>query len=357
MTPSSIRAVLLLSISFFLISFKTLRAAAAAQASTFSFSCEDAARRLGQPVDGWKVVKNRKNAGAGGERCVRDVANLTCEALENLYYHPETRIAGCCQADGSVTWQDEEAKLGFCCAPGHDWTGDISSGEGGCCPTGMIMVEGMCVDKATTTEGDEEKGKSGGCGCHSSSKTLSSDEPMVSAAAVEASSEVVEDFQDDELDPTDIGIRYGRCYTLGIADGRQIGSNRENAIYTPGGLFQDIPFRVCSSTSDCARRERDEELTSKDSFVLEDQMGRYNDAKGTMGWVTSTLRGVLKMMFTTDGDDASVFVAKRNASCVDGDRPCGLLLRGLPVELRFNETECWVEESAHTSFDRERDEL
>ena len=59
-------------------------------------SCEAAARRLGQPVDGWKIVKTFERAPSGKKRvksetCVREVTDLECESLETLYYHPVKR--------------------------------------------------------------------------------------------------------------------------------------------------------------------------------------------------------------------------------------------------------------------------
>ncbi|KAK7054456.1 hypothetical protein VNI00_003654 [Paramarasmius palmivorus] len=311
--PMPRHRVAFLSILFFL---QTSQAALGSD-----ITCEAAARRLGQPVDGWRAVKirNPEHGQVGTERCVRKIANITCQAPDILYYNPETRVAECCKGDGSITWQDEEAKLGFCCAADHHWSGNILDGEGGCCPIGMNMVDGMC---APHTE-DKKEAAPGGCGCHSSRSLNEPVEPIVEAP------KAVEDIPDGNETITDTGLFYGHCYTLSLPDGREVGSNRENAIYTPGGLFQNIPFR----------------------------MGKHNDPNGTMGWVAGTLRGVLKIMFTADADDAFAFTAKRNTSCSDNDRPCGLLLRGSPVELVFNETDCWVDDSGHTSFDRDRDEL
>ncbi|THU90592.1 hypothetical protein K435DRAFT_781176 [Dendrothele bispora CBS 962.96] len=213
-----------------------------------------------------------------------EYAVAECGPQQALYYDPEeTRSPRCCQEGGTVTWQDQAAKIGFCCAPGHEWTGDISSGEGGCCPIGMLMIEGMCVD-GDSPEAQKAKSKSeggSGCGCHHHPSNDGGEEPLMPATHghAEISDEEEMDFENNGI--VDMKIRYGQCYRLvTVPSGKEIGSNRENTIYTPGGLFQGIPFRVCRSTRDCSGGndpEADVVLSSKSLFYLQDQMGRYND--------------------------------------------------------------------------------
>ncbi|KAL0577770.1 hypothetical protein V5O48_004228 [Marasmius crinis-equi] len=303
------------------------------QSEDASLSCEAAARRLGQPVDGWRIVKTFEKSPSGKKRvkseaCVREVTDLECKPLETLYYHPETREARCCQQDGSVTWYDEEAKLGFCCATGHHWSGDISTGEGGCCPLETVMVEGRCVDKPPTSS----------CGCHSKTANIdeNEDEAITKTSTVAKS-----------MVSTPLGIAYGSCYSLSLADGTPIGANRENSIYSPNGLFNGIPFRVCRSTDDCDSREINEDnVSSTDTFYLKDTMGRFNDPEGKMGWVADTRRGKLHLMFTWDSNEAEEYDAEKGEAC--GETDC-LKLSGVPLELVFVGTDCW-DESAEPNF-------
>ncbi|KAK1229947.1 hypothetical protein PQX77_006976 [Marasmius sp. AFHP31] len=291
--------------------------------SSLAVSCEAAARRVGQPVDGWKAVKTFERTPSGKKRvksetCVREVSNLECEPLEVLYYHPETRQAHCCQKDGSVTWQDEEAKLGF----GHHWSGDISTGEGGCCPLETVMVDGRCVEKPPTSS----------CGCHSKVASDSDDEDAADTAdqdKVAKKASVASTSAD-----TPLGINYGNCYTLSLTDGTPIGSNRENTIYTPDGLFQGIPFRVCHSTDGC---NGSGQVRSTDPFYLQDRMGRHNDPEGKTGWVAESKRGKLRIKFSWNEEEAQEFYAEKGETC--GDEDC-LKLDDVPLELVLSETDC-----------------
>lgn len=85
-------------------------------------SCECYARKLSQPLDGWKYVYD-----TGSPRCVREPADLACTGEQ--YYNPvsllmlpddvylrrfqDTRIADCCAESGNLVWKDKEAKLGY----------------------------------------------------------------------------------------------------------------------------------------------------------------------------------------------------------------------------------------------------
>ncbi|KAF9259958.1 hypothetical protein L218DRAFT_1003192 [Marasmius fiardii PR-910] len=347
--PLNHRFTLLIVIAALL--FKT---ALCADTDANSISCEVAARRLGQPVDGWKLVKvkndsetkkNGKGKGKRGKRkevCVREVTDLQCEpGVETLYYHPETRLARCCQKGGSVTWYDEEAKLGFCCAEGHHWTGNISTGEGGCCTLDAEMVDGECI---SITKLEKVKPEKKPCGCSSSSSSVtesaSESEEGDDKDKEETSDEKVHDLNVPE---TALGIHYGACYELSLVDGAPVGSNRENGVYTPNGLFPGIPFRVCRSTDDCSETEGEEGMvTSRTPFYLKDTVGRYNDPQGRMGWVGITELKELKMVFSWEEDDAEEFYAMKGTTC--GEKEC-LKLDGLPLELVFENAQCWGEDA------------
>lgn len=87
-------------------------------------SCEYYARKLGQPLDGWRYAYD-----TGSPRCVRQVLDLGCPGEQ--YYHPvsitsrpasiqnnelpvqDTRAAGCCDLTATLTWFDKDARLGY----------------------------------------------------------------------------------------------------------------------------------------------------------------------------------------------------------------------------------------------------
>ncbi|KAK7436893.1 hypothetical protein VKT23_018913 [Stygiomarasmius scandens] len=283
-------------------------------------------------------------------------AATECGPRETLYYDPETRSSGCCQEGGTVTWQDQKAYLGFCCAPGHDWTGDISTGEGGCCPIGMVMVDGMCVDKdSPEAKQHKTESKTSGCGCHHHASLDSEAEDL------DETDETGPEFADSDSSTVDLGIRYGQCYRLIVVpSGKEVGSNRENTVYTPGGLFTNIPFRVCKSPRDCVGSMPDPDfvVSSQSRFYLQDQMGRYNDASATPGWVSSTTRGPLKMKFTKENDDAASFVGTLSTNpewCEEESGCIALKLSSIPLTLQFSYIECIFE--SETGSGRVKDEL
>ncbi|KAF5345052.1 hypothetical protein D9758_010466 [Tetrapyrgos nigripes] len=230
----------------------------------------------------------------------------------------------------------------------------MSTGEGGCCPNGMVMVEGMCM----ATDKIDEEVTSGGCGCHHSSGTDSDD-----ADAEEDDEDENEMDRQEDID-IDLKIRYGQCYRLTtLPDGKEVGSNRENRVYTPGGLFKDIPFRVCRSTRDCSEGngpDDDVVFASRSRFFLQDQMGKYNDPKSTPGWVSTSTktRGVLKMKFTAKSDEATTFTGLMgdimSSSCDD----CSVLkVDGIPPMLQFSPVECAFTNQIDSDQRRMEDEL
>ncbi|OJA07827.1 hypothetical protein AZE42_10707 [Rhizopogon vesiculosus] len=95
----------------------------------------------------------------------------------------------------------------------------------------------------------------------------------------------------------------GSGKSLGINDGQQLSTVRETPFYSKGGFFQDIPFKVCKSTDDCAPGKI---VEMGDSFYLEDQQGRYNDPKATKGWINNAANGA-HIAFTLDPKSAGVF--------------------------------------------------
>jgi len=279
-----------------------------------SESCEFYARKLGSPLEGWKLVSDTSSPS-----CFREPVDLNC--MGEQYYDPVTRIPSCCDPSGNVVWADKGAKLGYCCAAMHEWTGDLSTGEGGCCLTGFHMVDGRCESSPVSVEKEEANGQS--CGCHSKSEPSS---------------------LGDEIAPlptlgVDLAIQYGHCYVLSFPDGREVGSNRENNIYTPGGLFQDRPFRVCKSTKDCSLGDS---IPHEGRFYLEDQIGMHNDQAGTTGWITTHEKGS-GMKFTLESGEATEYVGVMKCA----EPGCPVRLSSVPQELHFNEVHCETDPSRY----------
>jgi hypothetical protein len=176
------------------------------------------------------------------------------------------------------------------------------------------MVHGRCKESASTPPEEVHHD----CGCHSESNN--------------PSLQVVEQLPAVTTVTIDLSIRYGRCYQLALPNGHQVGSNRENSIYTPDGLFQNIPFRACRSTTDCATGGI---IPYNAKFYLQDQMGAYNDQHGRMGWVAGYSRG-LRMKFTLDMREAVGFEGAMKCE----EQGCPLRLTGVPEDLHFTEVPC-----------------
>jgi len=138
-----------------------------------------------------------------------------------------------------------------------------------------------------------------------------------------------------------LGIKYGHCYILSFGDGSQLGSVRENVFYVKGGFFNDIPFKVCKSTDDCSPGKT---VQMGENFYLEDQQGRYNDPKGTKGWINNAANG-MHIAFTLDAKTAGVF--QGIPSCAGGE--CAIKVLGGPT-LTPNSPTCPAAPSSGVSF-------
>jgi hypothetical protein len=119
-----------------------------------------------------------------------------------------------------------------------------------------------------------------------------------------------------------LGIKYGHCYILSFSDGEQLGIDRDHTDYKKNGFFVDIPFKVCSSTTDCSRGK---EVEMGQVFSLQDQHGLYKDLLSTKGWINDATGGA-HMEYTTDPNHAGKFTGI--PSCAGGE--CALQLHGSP---------------------------
>lgn len=178
---------------------------------------------------------------------------------------------------------------------------------------GKRMVDGQCQDPAAI-ESKPSMGHT--CGCHAKVASATDEEEVIPLSTV----------------PVNLSISYGNCYKLTFPDGKELGSNRENFLYTPGGLFQQIPFRICTSTRDCSIGGN---VTHKGKFYLEDRVGFYNDPEGKTGWIASHDKGS-RMQFTWDVYQAEQF----EGAMVCAEMDCPLRLSGVPKALRFSPIDC-----------------
>ncbi|OJA13602.1 hypothetical protein AZE42_02731 [Rhizopogon vesiculosus] len=278
-------------------------------------SCEEYARQKGHPTDGWKVVLDSN----GQPKCRREDVKEICFGVD--YIDADTNIYGCCQDASGLTWINAPAKLAKCCATGHAWSYDKALGpaQGGCCTTGSIMQNGQCIQQPPSRV-DCPPGlymQDGKC------------VPLTGPGPVHCGN------GNGRVEPASpctsypicgrgkyLGIKYGHCYILSFGDGLQLGTTRENTLYVKGGFFNDIPFKVCNSTTDCSLGKT---VEVGESFYLQDQQGRYNDPQGTKGWIDNAYNGA-HIGFTLDANSAGTFGGV--PTCAGGE--CAIQLLGGP---------------------------
>jgi hypothetical protein len=203
-------------------------------------------------------------------------------------YDPVSKTGSCCPTDQKWSY-DATSKTGGCCgAVGHAWKYNAASSKGSCCTTDKIFDGANCVTPITPVP-DPCPGKPAVAFCH---------------GKVACPTE------------TDLGIQYGKCYVLSFPDGKQLG-RQPNRAYEKAGRWQDIPFKVCSSTFDC---KAGVPVGLKDSFSLQDQLGIPEDPTGAQGWINNFSGGSHKA-FTPDKAQAAIF--KGRPGCIgDGCSIC-----------------------------------
>ncbi|KAF4579667.1 hypothetical protein EYR40_000156 [Pleurotus pulmonarius] len=212
------------------------------------------------------------------------------------------KTLNCCIAPWSITWFDQNAQIGECCAVGQSWTGNQTTLEGGCCDKGQDWSQdkasglGGCCAPSLTFVGDRTT-KTGGC--------CSAGMVWLNGKCVQSPPRpTCQDLADPVCgDGDDLGIQYGHCYILKFTDGTQLGSNQEGPAYSKDGYYKDIPFKVCRNTADCALGEP---VPTDGTFVLQDQMGRPQDTKGSVGWVDNGAGGT-HIKYNTNATKAGVF--------------------------------------------------
>ncbi|KAG2113378.1 hypothetical protein DEU56DRAFT_919708 [Suillus clintonianus] len=286
-----------------------------------SLTCGERAKQAGMSPDGWEEVYDSN----GIKKCRRTAVQEICHGVE--FIDPNTKEKGCCPDDTNVlTWIDKPAQIGKCCGKDHVWTPDSGSRSepGGCCPVGHHMNNGRCVTDTPTAPSQQ-------CpvGTHLVGSqcvpTVSSVNPYPQTCGNGHGG--VEPSCTCTNNPVCghgkyLGIKYGHCYILSFSDGQQLGLNRDKPDYVKNGLFDDIPFKVCKSPTDCSSGE---EVEMGQSFSLQDQHGLYDDVLGTKGWINNAFGG--HSMFTPNGNEAGKF--NGIPTCAGGE--CALQLRGGPI--------------------------
>lgn len=191
---------------------------------------------------------------------------------------------------------------------------------GGTCPAGYTFVNGACVQNVNPTP-DARGGcppgtqlVNGACAPVAPPANCASPCPSPSSAAACGGPPVC-------ANANDLGLEYGRCYTLSFSDGTQFGAQRDNEhTYAKGGYFQNIPFKVCRSTTDCSESGR---VPHGGAFSLQDQAGRFDDPTGKLGWINDAADGG-HMAWTDEPGNAAVF--QGSAACAGGE--CAVKLNG-----------------------------
>ncbi|KAJ8487861.1 hypothetical protein ONZ45_g14171 [Pleurotus djamor] len=244
-----------------------------------------------------------QNKAAAVTKAVGDV----CFGVGNTpFFQPNETVESCCPPPLGITWFDEAKRIGEwedaatprrpglrtkfpvsggCCAPGFSFKGDKASKKGDCCAAGLIWLNGKCAPPPPRP----------------TCKDLA--DPVCAS-------------------DTDLGIKYGHCYVLKFSDGTQLGGDHAAPTYSKNGFFRDIPFKVCKTTTDCSLGDA---VPTDGSWFLQDQMGRPQDAAGTVGWIDNGFNGT-HIKFNTNAAQAGLF--KGTPVCSDGK--CFLKLRGGP---------------------------
>ncbi|KAJ8523381.1 hypothetical protein ONZ45_g152 [Pleurotus djamor] len=231
-------------------------------------------------------------------------------------------VESCCPPPLGITWFDEAKRIGECCPPGQKWSGDQATVVGGCCATEKAWSQdkvsglGGCCAPGLSFKGDKAS-KKGDC-CAAGLIWLNG------KCAPPPPRPTCKDLADPVCaSDTDLGIKYGHCYVLKFSDGTQLGGDHAAPTYSKNGFFRDIPFKVCKTTTDCSLGDA---VPTDGSWFLQDQMGRPQDAAGTVGWIDNGFNGT-HIKFNTNAAQAGLF--KGTPVCSDGK--CFLKLRGGPT--------------------------
>ncbi|KAF9495164.1 hypothetical protein BDN71DRAFT_1431116 [Pleurotus eryngii] len=146
------------------------------------------------------------------------------------------KTVNCCIAPWSVTWFDQNAQIGECCAPGQSWSGNRTTLVGGCCDRGQDWSQdkssglGGCCAPTMVFVGDKTT-KTGGC-CTAGMIWLNG------KCALAPPRPTCKDLADPVCgDEDDLGIQYSHCYILKFADGTHLGADHAAPTYSKDGFF------------------------------------------------------------------------------------------------------------------------
>ncbi|KAF5345062.1 hypothetical protein D9758_010459 [Tetrapyrgos nigripes] len=230
--------------------------------------------------DGYEAVESPPGSG-----------NIVCEKVNIV-----------CPGTGRRDYVDKATGQQLCCPSSKNLVILDNDRDGVCCDMSQIVEDGQCV---TPTPG-------GGSGPQCPRQPAG-------ACALKAACG----------NSTNNGLEYGSCYTLAFPDGHQLGRGRNGANneYIEDGYVQDIPFKVCKSTTDCGTGS----LANGDSFYLQDLVGDPGDATGKLGW--NNAAGGTHLTMTPDPASAGQFKGK--SSCSGTNCKCVVKLSGNPNGLGY----------------------
>ncbi|KAK7054447.1 hypothetical protein VNI00_003645 [Paramarasmius palmivorus] len=209
----------------------------------------------------------------------------------------------CCPSARQLVIYDDQTKIGVCCDTGKVYVGDKPNGL--CCNPGEIIQDGKCaVPPPPPPPGPGE-------GCPSQPNNAC----RLRKACGTAESN---------------GLKYGTCYQISFPSlgNYQLGrgyNDRPNE-YTQRGFVQNIPFKICKSTTDCGTGA----VATADTFVIEDQIGPLDNAAGAKGWSNAADPNMVAI--TTTAASAGQFKGQTSCSACK----CVVSLTGATQGLTLN---------------------
>ncbi|KAF9262580.1 hypothetical protein L218DRAFT_960043 [Marasmius fiardii PR-910] len=173
------------------------------------------------------------------------------------YHDTATSKFKCCPTARQLVIYDQNSRVGVCCDAGKVYLGNAPNGL--CCLPGQLLQGGKCVDPPPP--GPPQ-------GCPSQPNNVCN---LIKACG----------------DTNANGLQYGSCYQVAFPDGSGFGRGSDAAPnqYKMGGHVQNIPFKICKTTTDCGTGT----VQAADSFYIQDSIGLVGDATGAVTWLSNAV--------------------------------------------------------------------
>ncbi|KAK7436894.1 hypothetical protein VKT23_018914 [Stygiomarasmius scandens] len=234
--------------------------------------------------------------GSGDWKC--QMVDTICPGVQRDYIDAETGQSRCCGTAKKLVILEKRSRRGICCEANQ-----IAQGNN-------CVNPNHSDDNHHNGNGPTDNGScSNGRGCPR--------QPSGACALRAACG-----------NSTHIGLEYGHCYNLVFSDGHQLGRGRFGATneYIQDGYVQNIPFKVCKSTTDCGTGS----VQNDDNFFLQDLLGSPDDPNALPGW--NNAPGGMHTSMTIDPSTAGKFKGK---SACSANCKCIMRLSGNPGGLGF----------------------